>query len=168
MAGSGSHRPRRPARGIIPGGRAALLAIAACGMLLGAGPAGGFSFTQLCFFEDGETRITPRCEEAVDRIAWYRESVLTRPEIPMVAYPDGLRAATARQSILITVRGHADDTGSPAWNDALSLRRASAVAAALERRGFAVVTMRVSGQGRHLPLEPGEPRLNRRVELSPF
>jgi len=70
----------------------------------------------------------------------------------------------------ITVRGHTDARGSDALNDALSQRRARAVAAQITAVEPALAgKLRVEGAGKREPLYPGSDdetyRLNRRVEF---
>jgi OOP family OmpA-OmpF porin len=69
----------------------------------------------------------------------------------------------------IEVAGHADRAGTPQYNQALSQRRAAAVAAELERRGVARSAMTIQAFGESRPLVPTadgvrEPQ-NRRVEI---
>ena len=81
-------------------------------------------------------------------------------------------AATARttvRSTRIEVSGHADRSGSDAYNQALSMRRAEAVAAELTRRGVPRAEMHIQAFGESRPLVPTadgvrEPQ-NRRVEI---
>ena len=81
-------------------------------------------------------------------------------------------AATARnqvRSTRIEVAGHADTSGSTAYNQALSMRRAEAVAAELARRGVPRAEMVIQAFGETRPLVPTgdnvrEPQ-NRRVEI---
>ena len=77
-------------------------------------------------------------------------------------------ARTVR-STRIEVSGHADRTGTAAYNQRLSVRRAEAVAAELVRRGIARNEITVQGFGFDRPLVPTamgvrEPQ-NRRVEI---
>ncbi|MCI4590251.1 OmpA family protein [Sphingobium sp. BYY-5] len=51
------------------------------------------------------------------------------------------------------VEGHTDSTGSASYNEALSLRRAQAVADALVAGGMAQPAMRVVGMGARAPVE---------------
>jgi outer membrane protein OmpA-like peptidoglycan-associated protein len=72
-------------------------------------------------------------------------------------------------STRIELAGHADRTGSAAYNQRLSVRRAEAVAAELVRRGVARNQITVQGFGFDRPLVPTamgvrEPQ-NRRVEI---
>jgi len=72
-------------------------------------------------------------------------------------------------STRIEIAGHADRSGTPQYNQALSERRAAAVAAELERRGIARSAMTVQAFGESRPLVPTadgvrEPQ-NRRVEI---
>ncbi len=81
-------------------------------------------------------------------------------------------AAAARTSVRATrieVSGHADRSGSPQYNQALSMRRAEAVAAELARRGVPRSEMAIQAFGESRPLVPTadnvrEPQ-NRRVEI---
>jgi outer membrane protein OmpA-like peptidoglycan-associated protein len=81
-------------------------------------------------------------------------------------------AATARTSVRSTrieVSGHADRSGSDAYNQALSMRRAEAVAAELNHRGVPRAEMVIQAFGESRPLVPTadgvrEPQ-NRRVEI---
>jgi outer membrane protein OmpA-like peptidoglycan-associated protein len=77
--------------------------------------------------------------------------------------------STAIGTTRIEIAGHADRAGTPQYNQALSQRRAAAVAAELERRGVARSNMTVQAFGESRPLVPTadnvrEPQ-NRRVEI---
>lgn len=79
-------------------------------------------------------------------------------------------AASARvQLTRIEVTGHTDAAGTPAYNLALSLRRADAVKAELVRDGVAENAISVQGLGETHPLVPTAPGArepqNRRVEI---
>ena len=72
----------------------------------------------------------------------------------------------------VVVRGHTDARGSDAYNDSLSLRRATAVIAQLTKIEPALARKLVAqGAGKREPLYPGDDeatyRLNRRVEFVP-
>lgn len=67
------------------------------------------------------------------------------------------------------VEGHTDDTGNPAYNDQLSLRRAEAVRAAMIERGVPASRLIAAGYGQSIPIgnnetEDGRAR-NRRIEI---
>lgn len=70
----------------------------------------------------------------------------------------------------LTVTGHTDQSGSDAYNNALSVRRATAVANLLESWGIAGSALNVSGHGETEPRVPtadGERNpQNRRVEIT--
>lgn len=70
----------------------------------------------------------------------------------------------------LTVTGHTDRSGSDAYNDRLSVRRANAVADLLEAGGIARSALEVSGRGESEPKVPtvdGERNpTNRRVEVT--
>jgi len=69
-----------------------------------------------------------------------------------------------------TVIGHTDSTGSEAYNQALSERRAASVVAYLETRGISAGRLKASGAGESQPIADNSTRegraLNRRVVLS--
>lgn len=70
----------------------------------------------------------------------------------------------------LVVTGHTDRSGSDAYNNALSIRRAQAVAAQLEAKGMPAGVLNVSGKGESEPKVPtvdGERNpTNRRVEIA--
>lgn len=67
------------------------------------------------------------------------------------------------------VEGHTDSTGAASYNEALSLRRAQAVADAMMSGGMARPAMRVVGMGARVPVESNRSadgrRENRRVVI---
>ncbi|MBR0655005.1 OmpA family protein [Plastoroseomonas arctica] len=78
-------------------------------------------------------------------------------------------ASTSVASTRIEVAGHADRSGTPAYNQGLSQRRANTVAAELVRRGVNRSNIAISAFGETRPLVPTadgvrEPQ-NRRVEI---
>jgi outer membrane protein OmpA-like peptidoglycan-associated protein len=97
---------------------------------------------------------------------WDRADLTARArEIITEAAQNAGRVQTTR----IEVAGHADRSGSPAYNQRLSQRRADAVAAELVARGISRNEISVSAYGESRPLVPTadgvrEPQ-NRRVEI---
>jgi outer membrane protein OmpA-like peptidoglycan-associated protein len=81
-----------------------------------------------------------------------------------------LAVLSADPALVVVIDGHADRTGTPAYNDDLSRARADAVAAMLAARGAARSRLSVSGHGARRPIAPGNDAAslarNRRVELS--
>jgi outer membrane protein OmpA-like peptidoglycan-associated protein len=78
-------------------------------------------------------------------------------------------AAEELSSFRFSVEGHTDSVGSAGYNEALSARRASAVAAFLEGRGVGEARLGTVGRGEAEPVadndsDDGRQR-NRRVEL---
>lgn len=70
---------------------------------------------------------------------------------------------------LVLVVGHTDSTGDPAYNQALSLRRAQSVADYLDSTGVPVDKLRVVGRGSEEPIASNDTRegrmQNRRVDI---
>jgi OmpA-OmpF porin, OOP family len=93
-----------------------------------------------------------------------------------VVTPDGRQIVMAAAATIksgppgtITVTGYTDTSGSAAYNQKLSVRRAASIAAALVRAGVPQSELDVSGRGENdlrVPTAPGvrEPQ-NRRVEI---
>lgn len=75
----------------------------------------------------------------------------------------------AEQPVHIVVEGYTDSTGSEQYNQALSVRRATAVRDYLEKKGIAADRMTIEGFGETMPVasnDTAEGRAqNRRVEL---
>jgi outer membrane protein OmpA-like peptidoglycan-associated protein len=69
----------------------------------------------------------------------------------------------------VVIEGHTDSRGSDEYNDALSERRADAVAAALVRRGVSPDSVTSVGRGKAYPVAsnatPEGRQQNRRVEI---
>ena len=69
----------------------------------------------------------------------------------------------------VSIEGFTDSRGSDEYNDALSQRRADAVAAALVRRGVSPDNVRAEGRGKAFPVAtndtPAGRQQNRRVEI---
>jgi len=109
---------------------------------------GSISRTYLVFFDWDRADLTDRARQIIAEAA----------------------TASARvQTTRIEVQGNADRSGTPAYNQGLSVRRARAVAAELVRRGVPQAAINVQGFGDSRPLVPTaagvrEPQ-NRRVEI---
>jgi len=104
--------------------------------------------TYLVFFDWNRADLTDRARQIIGEAAAARTSV---------------------RSTRIEVSGHADRSGTPQYNQALSMRRAEAVAAELARRGVPRNEMAIQAFGESRPLVPTadnvrEPQ-NRRVEI---
>lgn len=100
------------------------------------------------FFRGDSDRMTPK----------------SQAELPAIA-----REIIDRPAPEVTLVGHADTTESPAYNDALSTRRAERVRRELEQLGVDAASITVLGRGERqllipTPDERHEPR-NRRVEV---
>jgi len=104
--------------------------------------------TYLVFFDWNRSDLTDRARQIISEAAAARTTV---------------------RSTRIEVSGHADRSGSDAYNQALSMRRAEAVAAELVRRGVPRSELVIQAFGESRPLVPTadgvrEPQ-NRRVEI---
>ncbi|MCM2268162.1 MAG: OmpA family protein [Elusimicrobiales bacterium] len=99
-------------------------------------------------FELGSARLMPTSFQLLDRVA----AILNN-----------------HSRLKLIVSGHTDDTGSEAFNDNLSLQRASAVKLYLAKKGVHPESVRIFGHGESLPVlneTTDQARaLNRRVEF---
>ena len=99
------------------------------------------------FDTNGDT-LKPGADEMVSRLSQFLQS-----------HPD----------IKVRIEGFTDATGSDDYNEALSQRRAQAVATALESRGIASERLQVVGRGKSAPVAGNDTsagrQQNRRVEL---
>jgi OmpA-OmpF porin, OOP family len=99
-------------------------------------------------FDTGQATLKPGADLAMNRLATYLSS---NPQMKVL------------------VEGHTDSRGSDEYNEALSERRASAVATALESRGISADQVRTSGRGKGYPVASNDTaegrQQNRRVEI---
>jgi outer membrane protein OmpA-like peptidoglycan-associated protein len=99
-------------------------------------------------FDTGQATLKPGADLSLDRLATFMKS---RPQTKIV------------------VEGHTDSVGSDAYNDALSQRRADAVANALLTRGVPGDDIRAIGRGKSYPVATNDTQAgrqqNRRVEI---
>lgn len=106
-------------------------------------------FPERVFFRTGSDALTPAAREVVRIVA------------------DSLRAEPP--DVTLFVAGHADARGDRAFNQALSVDRANALAAAIAAEGTGVATLWRVGFGEDMPLAAGTSSraygLNRRVEF---
>ena len=111
-------------------------------------PAPAPARTYLVFFDWDRAELTPRARQII---------------------ADAAKASTSVATTRIEVGGHADRTGTAAYNQQLSMRRAQAVAAELVRLGVARNAIDINAFGDTRPLvataaNTREPQ-NRRVEI---
>jgi len=99
-------------------------------------------------FDTAGATLKPGADLSLDRLAGY-----------LRAHPD----------TRLRIEGHTDSRGSDEYNDALSQRRADAVARALERRGVPADSLEALGRGKSYPVAtndtPAGRQQNRRVEI---
>jgi outer membrane protein OmpA-like peptidoglycan-associated protein len=99
-------------------------------------------------FDTGQASLKPGADLALDRLASY-----------LKAHPQ----------TKIVVEGHTDSVGSDEYNDALSQRRADAVAHGLITRGVDGDDVRAVGRGKNFPVATNDTsagrQQNRRVEI---
>lgn len=107
-----------------------------------------FSASEKLLFGSDEAVLTQSARQTVERIA---------------------RLLISMEILNLRVDGHTDTTGSQTYNDQLSLRRAQAVAEAIETAGMPSGGMKVRGLGSRMPVvsnQTAEGRAqNRRVVL---
>jgi outer membrane protein OmpA-like peptidoglycan-associated protein len=99
-------------------------------------------------FDTGQATLKPGADLSLNRLAAY-----------LKAHPQ----------TRILIEGHTDSRGSDAYNDALSERRAQAVATALISRGIPEDAVRAVGRGKAYPIASNDTEAgrqqNRRVEI---
>ena len=99
------------------------------------------------FDTNGDT-LKPGADDMVSRLSQFLQS-----------HPD----------IKVRIEGHTDSTGSDDYNQALSQRRANAVATALEGRGISAQRIQAVGRGKSAPVAGNDTaagrQQNRRVEI---
>jgi outer membrane protein OmpA-like peptidoglycan-associated protein len=99
-------------------------------------------------FDTGQATLKPGADLAVNRLATF---------------------LSQNSNTKVLIEGHTDSRGSDAYNDALSERRAHAVATALETRGIAASQVETAGRGKDYPVAsndtPEGRQQNRRVEI---
>ena len=99
-------------------------------------------------FDTGQATLKPGANLALNRLATYLSS---NPQTKVL------------------IEGHTDSRGSDAYNEALSERRARAVATELESRGIPAAQVQTMGRGKNYPVAsndtPEGRQQNRRVEI---
>jgi outer membrane protein OmpA-like peptidoglycan-associated protein len=99
-------------------------------------------------FDTGQATLKPGADLAINRLATYLSS---------------------NSQVKVLIEGHTDSRGSDAYNEALSERRANAVATALESRGIPAAQVQIAGRGKGYPVAsndtPEGRQQNRRVEI---
>lgn len=102
-------------------------------------------------FATGSARLEPRSQADLDRVA---------------------RSLRQNPYVVIGIAGHADSTGSSAFNKRLSMARAGAVRDYLIGKGVSPSRLEVRGYGSRRPVADNDTRVgraeNRRVELARF
>jgi outer membrane protein OmpA-like peptidoglycan-associated protein len=99
-------------------------------------------------FDTGAATLKPGADLSIDRLADYLK---------------------AHSQTRVLIEGHTDSRGSEEYNEALSLRRAGAVAAALRERGVPGDAIQTIGRGKAYPVATNDTdagrQQNRRVEI---
>jgi OmpA-OmpF porin, OOP family len=112
----------------------------------------------------------PACAEPVAGIVFFDFDMSIPPPSSGPTLDAVVQNAAACQWQGLVVTGHTDRAGSDAYNDALSIRRANAVADLLSSKGVNRGALEISGQGESMPRVPtvdGERNpQNRRVEIT--
>lgn len=113
---------------------------------------------------------SPACSEAIAGIVFFEFDSSVAPESAGQTLDAVAQNASACGWPRLVVTGHTDRSGSDAYNNALSVRRANAVAGLLAGKGVAGGKLEVSGHGEAEPRVPtvdGERNpQNRRVEIT--
>src|SRR5437899_12748264 len=91
-------------------------------------------------FDTGKATLKPGADLAINRLATYLSS---NPQTKVL------------------VEGHTDSRGSDTYNEALSQRRAGAVATALESRGVPADRVQTAGRGKAFPVASNDTQAGR-------
>jgi len=116
-------------------------------------------------------RVGPQgCTCDITRQVQFETSSAVLTEADKVILNEVAETMTRLKFVSGTVIGHTDSTGSEAYNQALSERRAASVVTYLESRGISAGRLKASGAGELKPIADNSTRegraLNRRVVLS--
>jgi outer membrane protein OmpA-like peptidoglycan-associated protein len=99
-------------------------------------------------FDTGGDTLKPGADELISRLSQFLQN---------------------HQDIKVRIEGHTDSVGSDSYNEALSQRRAQAVATALETRGVPATRIQAVGRGKSAPVAGNDTsagrQQNRRVEI---
>lgn len=99
-------------------------------------------------FDTGSDVLKPGADDSLNRVAQFLQQ---------------------HERIAVRIEGHTDSVGTDSYNDALSERRAGAVAHALESRGVEPGRVQAVGRGKALPIAGNDTsagrQQNRRVEI---
>ncbi len=110
------------------------------------------------------------CNQAVAALIFFDFDSAIPPESAMQTIDGTVENARTCGWTNLVLTGHTDKSGSDAYNNALSVRRANAIADLLEKRGISRSVLNVSGHGESEPRVPtadGERNpQNRRVEIT--
>lgn len=110
------------------------------------------------------------CTQPVAALIFFDFDSAIPPESAMQTIDGTVENARACGWTNLVLTGHTDRSGSEAYNNALSVRRANAIADLLEKRGISRSVLNVSGHGESEPRVPtvdGERNpQNRRVEIT--
>ncbi|HEX2885497.1 OmpA family protein [Vineibacter terrae] len=127
----------------------------------------GYKFGQPARVEAPPPAPVPTTRQSYVVFFDFDRANLTQPAMQTIQQAAASAKAGNRTSLSVT--GHADRSGSDAYNMALSMRRANAVKDALVREGISPAAIQVLARGEGEPLVPTadgvrEPQ-NRRVEI---
>lgn len=118
-------------------------------------------------------QIAPRpadCSQPMAGIVFFDWDSIVLPDAAMATLDSVVSNLAGCGWAGLVVTGHTDRSGSDAYNESLSVRRATAVASQLETRGVGRGQLQVSGRGESEPKVPtldGERNpTNRRVEIT--
>lgn len=145
----------------------ASLTVAACQTVQ---PSNGFSATQIAVLkENGFERTSGNWEFGMaDRLLFESDgSTLIPAQVEVIR---AIAATLVKAGVHgAQVEGHTDSTGTAAYNQALSLQRAQAVARAMAKGGMAEAAIRTVGMGASNPIDNNATTLgrqeNRRVVI---
>lgn len=119
--------------------------------------------------DDWGKALDKECHVALTGVTFDFDKATLRPESTVVL-EKAQKLLASRASLSIEVQGHTDATGSDAYNETLSGKRAEAVKGWLVAHGIPAARLTSKGWGKRMPIADNETEVgrakNRRVELA--
>jgi OmpA-OmpF porin, OOP family len=117
-------------------------------------------------------RVDARGCWAAEHLLFAHDSAEIQPSDRERLLANGLPIFEKNPDLRVSIEGHTDSSGNPAYNEKLSQRRAEAVRDLFIANGIAPARLEAHGYGQARPMAPNDGpenmQLNRRVEFTPL